>query len=270
MPFAASSTSTLFATMAATAIAFALLWRRQLQTRNATSVDAAWAIAIGVLGCAAALFGDGSGSQRLLAGMLAFGWSARLSWHLLRHRVFGASHEDGRYRALREHWGSRAQRRFFWFYLAQAGAALVFALPFWFLAGHTQHGVHTMQVVGLAVIVLAQLAEATADRQLAVHRADPARRGRTCRSGLWRYSRHPNYFFEWLSWCGIALVAAPAAGWWAAAQPVVMFVLVRFVSGVPFTELQALKSRGDDYRRYQQETSAFVPWPPRRRAGATA
>ncbi|MEO6596097.1 MAG: DUF1295 domain-containing protein, partial [Planctomycetota bacterium] len=92
---------------------------------------------------------------------------------------------------------------------------------------------------------------------------------RACRRGLWRYSRHPNYFFEWLSWCGIGLVALPAAGWLALLQPVAMFGLVRFVSGVPFTELQALKSRGDDYRRYQQETNAFVPWWPRR-PGATS
>ena len=92
-------------------------------------------------------------------------------------------------------------------------------------------------------------------------------RGRACRRGLWRVSRHPNYFFEWLTWCGIALLAAPAAGWWAALQPVAMFVLVRFVSGVPYTEMQALKSRGDDYRRYQQETNAFVPWFPRRIEG---
>ena len=97
---------------------------------------------------------------------------------------------------------------------------------------------------------------------------DPGQRGRTCRSGLWRYSRHPNYFFEWLTWCGIACVAFPAAGWLALLQPVVMFVLVRFVSGVPFTELQSLKSRGDDYRRYQRETHAFVPWWPRREGDA--
>jgi protein-S-isoprenylcysteine O-methyltransferase Ste14 len=117
---------------------------------------------------------------------------------------------------------------------------------------------------GAQMMLLAVGGEALADHQLHAHRRDPAQHGRTCRRGLWAWSRHPNYFFEWLTWCGIALVAAPAAGWWAALQPVAMFVLVRFVSGVPYTELQALKSRGDDYRRYQQETNAFVPWWPRR------
>jgi steroid 5-alpha reductase family enzyme len=262
--------ATLAAAAGLTAAAFAGLWWRQTRTRNATSVDAAWAIAIGLLGVGAAAGGGGSSLQRLLAGLLALAWSTRLAYHLLRHRVFAETREDGRYRAMREHWGDRANRNFWWFYQAQALAALVFALPFWFLAGHPQDGIAGVQAAGLLLTALAQVGEAAADRQLAAHRADPAQRGRTCRRGLWRYSRHPNYFFEWLSWCGIALVALPAAGWWALVQPAVMFVLVRYVSGVPFTELQAQKSRGDDYRRYQQVTSAFLPWPPRREPETTA
>jgi steroid 5-alpha reductase family enzyme len=244
-------------------IAFVLLWWRQTRTRDATSVDAAWAIAIGVLALVAAAGGDGHWLQRLLAALLGGGWSARLAWHLLAHRVRGHRGEDGRYRALREHWGHAAHGRWLLLYLAQAGTALVFALPFRLLAQHDAPALAAAQVAGLLVVVAAQLLEGLADRQLEAHRRDPAQRGRTCRAGLWRYSRHPNYFFEWLTWCGIALVAAPAAGWLAAVQPALMLALVRFVSGVPFTELQALRSRGDDYRRYQAETNAFVPWWPR-------
>jgi len=247
----------------ATCAAFALLWWRQTRTCNATSVDAAWAIAIGVLALGGAALGAGSPLQRLLAAAIAGSWSARLSWHLVVHRVLGHAHEDGRYRAMREHWGPRAHARLFWFYQAQAVAALVFALPFWLLAQHPDSGIAPVQLAGFVLAGLALGGETLADRQLERHRRDPAQRGRTCRAGLWRYSRHPNYFCEWLFWCGIALVATPAAGWLAVIQPAVMFVLVRFVSGVPFTELQAAKSRPDDYRRYQQETNAFVPWFPR-------
>lgn len=261
MPLPALTTAAL---AGATAVAFGLLWRRQCRTRNATSVDVAWTFAIGALALAGAAAGDGSWQQRLLAAVLAAAWSGRLGWHLLRERVLGARSEDGRYRAMRSHWGDRATRNFFWFYQAQAAAALLFALPFWLLAAHRHPGWTWLQFAGVALWSVAQFAEAAADRQLAAHRADPRQRGRTCRRGLWRYSRHPNYFFEWLSWCGIGLVSAPAAGWWALLQPLVMFVLVRWVSGVPFNERQALKSRGDDYRRYQQETNAFVPWWPRR------
>jgi len=248
---------------AACSVVFALLWWRQTRTRNATSVDAAWALAIGALGVGSAVFGDGAPLPRWLAGAIAGLWSGRLSWHLLVHRVFGHAHEDGRYRAMREHWGPRANANLFWFYQAQAMAALVFAMPFHLLASHSSPTLAGIQWGGLAVIAVAQVGETAADRQLERHRRDPTQRGRTCRSGLWRFSRHPNYFCEWLTWCGIALVAAPAAGWLAAVQPAVMFVLVRFVSGVPFTELQSIKSRGDDYRRYQAETNAFVPWFPR-------
>ncbi len=248
--------------LAGLSVAFALLWARQLRTRNATSVDAAWSAAIGVLGVTWAATGAGDASQRLLAGGLAAFWSIRLTWHLVADRLLRHAGEDGRYRAMRAHFGDRAPLHFAWFYQLQAGVAFVFALPFAALSGHPV-AVAPAQGAGLALFLGAQALEALADRQLAAHRADRAASGVTCRRGLWRYSRHPNYFFEWLSWCGIAVVAWPAAGWLALLQPALMFVLIRFVSGVPFAEQQSLRSRGDDYRRYQAETNAFVPWLPR-------
>lgn len=245
--------------------AFALLWLRQLRTKNATSVDLAWSAAIGVLGLAWAAVSDGSASQRLLAGGIALLWSGRLSWHLYRDRVRGhADREDGRYAAMREHYGPRAGLHFAWFYQLQAAAAFAFAVPFAAIAGN-EAPLGALQMLGAAVFLAAWSLESLADRQLAAHRRDPAQKGKACRRGLWRYSRHPNYFFEWVSWCGIGLCALPAAGWWAGLQPALMLVLVRFVSGVPFAEQQSLRSRGDDFRRYQQETNCFVPLPPRRR-----
>ena len=88
------------------------------------------------------------------------------------------------------------------------------------------------------------------------------------RQGLWRYSRHPNYFFQWLTWVAYALMALAAPwGWIGLLAPLLILYLIVFVTGIPPSEEQALKSRGDDYRRYQRETSAFVPWFPRRAAG---
>ncbi|MGE3509911.1 MAG: DUF1295 domain-containing protein, partial [Vicinamibacterales bacterium] len=104
----------------------------------------------------------------------------------------------------------------------------------------------------------------TADLQLRRFKASPRRGSRTCRDGLWRYSRHPNYFFEWLVWVAYALFAAASSwGFVAFACPVVMLYLLFRVTGIPATEAQALASRGDDYRDYQATTSAFVPWRPR-------
>jgi steroid 5-alpha reductase family enzyme len=258
---------TLLAAWAVLAGTFCGLWLRQCRTRNATSVDAAWAGAIGLVAVVTTITGSGATVQRALAGAIGGLWSLRLSWHLLRDRVFasgaGEHREDGRYRAMREHWGARAPFHFFWFYQAQALAALAFATPFVALARHPSPNLSNMQWLGLAIVVLAQIAEAISDRQLAAHRRDPSQRHLACRRGLWRYSRHPNYFFEWLTWCGIGLFAAPAMGWYATLQPAVMYVLVRFVSGVPWNELQSLKTRGADYRSYMQETNTFMPWLPR-------
>ncbi len=106
--------------------------------------------------------------------------------------------------------------------------------------------------------------EAIADRQLAKFRANPANKGKTCRDGLWRYSRHPNYFFEWLHWFAYVLLAigSPIA-WLAWAGPLVMYVFLRWISGIPYTEAQALRTRGEDYARYQRTTPMLIPWFPK-------
>jgi len=120
-------------------------------------------------------------------------------------------------------------------------------------------------VLAIAVWIVAIAGEGVADRQLARFRADPENRGKTCRAGLWRYSRHPNYFFEWVHWFTYVLLAfgSPYV-WLTLAGPAVMLLFLYKVTGIPYTEKRALMSRGDDYRRYQETTSAFVPWFPRK------
>ena len=109
--------------------------------------------------------------------------------------------------------------------------------------------------------------ESVSDRQLAAWKADPANRGKTCRQGLWAVSRHPNYFFEWLHWMaypvlGLALLGTPLAAWWPITLlgPVIMLVLLLQFTGIPYTEKQAIRSRGEDYKKYQREVSKFFPW----------
>ena len=119
--------------------------------------------------------------------------------------------------------------------------------------------------LGVLIWVVAVVGESVADRQLERFRTEPANRGKTCRMGLWRYSRHPNYFFEWLVWCGIGLAALAAPlGWLALASPAIMLFLILKVTGIPPTEERAVLSRGKDYRDYQATTSAFVPWLPKK------
>jgi steroid 5-alpha reductase family enzyme len=244
-----------------------VLWRRQCRTRDATEVDVAWAANLGLLALLYAALGDAPWERRLLLALAAGGWSARLTLHLLRDRVLVRRGEDGRYATLRAKWGAAADRNFLVFYLAQAALDVVLSLPFLLVAFHAGPALHSLELAGTALLLLALAGEALADRQLAAHRRDPARRGLTCRRGLWSWSRHPHYFCEWLVWVGFALLALPAPwGWTGLLAPALMLLSILFVTGIPPTEAQALKSRRD-YADYQRTTSAFFPWPPK--AGAS-
>jgi len=242
----------------ALAVLMVVLWLRQLRTRNATSVDAAWSAGMGILALTFALLADGSAARRLLVGTLAGIWAARLVWHLVIDRVLGRP-EDGRYRALRERWGPRAPLYFFIFYQGQAIIATLFAVPI--LAAMQGGALDAWAAAGALLWLCAVIGETVADRQLSRFRGDPANRVRTCRRGLWRYSRHPNYFFEWTHWFSYVLIGHGAWPTWIG--PVVMLLFLFRLTGIPFTEQQAIKSRGDDYRSYQRETSVFFPWFPK-------
>jgi steroid 5-alpha reductase family enzyme len=256
----------------AAAIVMLGFWAQQRARRNATAVDFAWAANLGLLALFFACMGDAPPARRALLALIAGAWSLRLSLHLLFDRVLGKE-EDGRYRALRASWGDKAQRNFFLFYQAQALLDAILALPFLLIARNPARAIAPVEFAGAALLVLALAGESLADRQLAHHRADPGNRGRTCRAGLWRFSRHPNYFFEWLNWCAFALVALPAPlGWLGLLSPALMLYLVLRVTGIPPSEARALESRGEDYRDYQRTTSAFFPWFPggSRPAGAAS
>ena len=207
--------------------------------------------------------GDGAVERRLLIGLLGAVWGGRLAWHLLRDRVWGRP-EEGRYVTLRDQWSPHADRAFFIFFQAQALAALLLSLPFALAAVSTRDFPVAGDLAGLLLVAVGVIGETVADRQLLAFKKDPASAGRTCRAGLWRYSRHPNYFFEWMLWCGFGVLGLSGPwGWAGLVAPLLILCSILFVTGIPPTEAQALASRGEDYRRYQRTTSAFVPWPPR-------
>ncbi|MCB9915060.1 MAG: DUF1295 domain-containing protein [Planctomycetes bacterium] len=240
----------------------AALWRRQRAGGNAGWVDLAWSAGIGLLAVAHAVLGAGWGPRRLLVAALAGGWSLRLSLHLwerLRRET-----EDGRYAALRRAWGARFHARLFWFYQVQALLVVLLGLCFQVLCAAPAAGWRATDAAAVLLFALSLAGESVADAQLRRFRRDPAQRGRTCRAGLWGWSRHPNYFFEWLHWLVYPLLGVGLAHgallWFA---PALMLLLVLKVTGVPPTEEQALRSRGDDYRAYQRTTNAFFPGPPR-------
>ena len=231
------------------------LWQRAHD--NAGIVDVLWTTGVGASAVLIAGLGDGNVMTRLALATCGGFWGTRLATHLWQ-RVH-AHDEDGRYRELRAHWQG-SQPKFFLLFEAQAVLVVLFALPFLAVAQNPVAS-PTWIALGIAIFVVSIAGETIADRQLARFRADPANKGKTCRAGLWRYSRHPNYFFEWLHWftyCALA-VGSPIA-WLSLSGPIVMFVFLRWVSGIPYTEKQALRSRGEDYREYQRTTSALIPW----------
>ena len=249
---------------AATASALMLaLWLVQVRIRDATHVDVGWAYGIGLLALLAAALGGGSAPHRVLVAVLVFVWSLRLGTYVLRRGVLRGHGEDRRYPEMRARYGARANRNFLVFFQAQAAFVIAFSLPALLASFNASPRLEPLEWAGAAVWAAGVLGEWTADRQLSRWKAEHP--GLTARSGLWRYSRHPNYFFEWVTWIGLALVAA-AAPWGVLAflTPAFLLVLILFVTGIPPSEAQALRSRGDDYRDYQRVTSAFVPWPPKR------
>jgi steroid 5-alpha reductase family enzyme len=246
------------------AVIMTVLWWIQILRRDASHVDVGWAAGLGLLAIWFAVAADGWGPRRLAIALVVGLWSFRLAYHLLTDRIIGKE-EDGRYQTLRAKWADRANSRFFYFFQAQGLLDVILASPFLVICFNTQDSFHPVEWVGLALFVVAIGGETAADRQLARFKQKPDSKGKTCREGLWRYSRHPNYFFEWLIWCSYALVALAAPyGWLGLLSPIFMLLLILKVTGIPPTEQQALQSRGDDYRRYQQTTSAFVPWFPKK------
>ncbi len=236
------------------------LWLWQLQSKRADYVDAAWAGTIGTLALLFAIVGEGALEKRVLAVLIAGTWSFRLTTHMLK-RLASHADEDGRYQALRAHWGGGVNGRMWLFFMAQALVAFLFALPAWVVAQDPNPSLNAWVLVGVGIWMVSLYGETIADQQLARFRKDPANKGQVCQVGLWYYSRHPNYFFEWLHWFSYPLIALSAPHAWVAwAGPVVMLIFLYRITGIPYTEKQAIKSRGERYVAYPKTTSPVLPW----------
>jgi len=245
----------------ASVVLMALLWVIQRRTGDAGIVDVGWSYALAVSAVFVALTGAGDVAHRVAIGLLVVLWGFRLGTHLLTDRILKGA-EDGRYQMLRERAGDRVQPVLFAFYQAQALLVPVLSVPFVIAATAQRDGLGAPAISGIGLWVMALVGESIADRQLARFKRRDDVKGKTCREGLWRYSRHPNYFFEWLMWVSYALIALEAPlGWIGLLAPALMLLLVLKVTGIPPTEARALRSRGEDYRDYQRTTSPFVPWP---------
>ncbi len=247
------------------ATAMAGAWALQRATRNCGWVDAVWSASTGLTAAWLALTpppGSHSPAPRawLAAAMAAF-WGLRLALHIAS-RTPGAP-EDPRYAAFRAEWGSSFEAKLFGLLMVQAAAALVLAAAVLLAARNPAPFPRATDACALLLLLGAVAGEAVADAQLTRFRAK--RTGRICDTGLWGYSRHPNYFFEFLAWCAYPLLAlnisAYPSGVFSIAAPALMFVLLRYVSGVPPLERSMLARRGAAFAAYQARVSVFFPLP---------
>jgi steroid 5-alpha reductase family enzyme len=246
-------------------------WVVRERTGNSGWVDTIWTFSVGLVGAAGALWpvegGVPNARQWLVAACVA-AWSLRLGVHIAA-RTSGIA-DDPRYAEFAREWGAAASRRMFFFLQNQAlgSIPLVFAI---FVAAHVPGSALRLQdYLGALVLLVAIFGEAVADAQLKQFREQPANRGQVCDIGLWRWSRHPNYFFEWLGWLAYPVIAIspdhPLSypwGWASLLAPAFMYWILVHVTGIPPLEAQMLRSRGERYRDYQSRTSIFFPLPPR-------
>lgn len=241
-----------------------LLWIIHLLIRNAAIVDVGWAAGLGILALFYAIAGPGYPARKWAIASMAGFWGLRLAAHLLFTRIIGHP-EEGRYVQLRKEWKTNLPLRFLFFFEFQGLLDVVLSLPFLLACVNPYAPLGGFEKVGGAIWLIGMVGEALADHQLNSFKKNPANKGRTCREGLWNYSRHPNYFFEWLIWVAYAVFAMGSPwGWLGLLSPALILYFLLGVTGIPATEAQALRSRGNEYRAYQRSTSSFVPWFPKK------
>ncbi len=236
-------------------------WCWQYKTKNADIVDITWSL--GIVVCALYFYFALGDVFKTSALMLIFPalWYLRLSIHLIyRYRV---AHEDNRYAYLRSHWKKNTQLKFFLFFMFQALLIWVFSVPAYWIS-QVPFELKTNIVMAFIVGGISLIGVTIADSQLFQFKQYNQNKNKVCDTGLWKYSRHPNYFFEWVHWLvyPILLIDTIYFGW-SLIYPFLMLYFLLKLTGIPFSEQQSLINRGDSYREYQNRTNKFFPWKPK-------
>lgn len=241
-------------------VVFTITWLIQLKTKNGGIVDSVWSLSFPFLAIVYFLISD-LDELKLVFTLMIVIWGMRLGLHLLT-RVLKEDHEDVRYAALRKEWGDKQNILMLRFYYFQAILAVVLSTPFALVMNNHVFQLGLLEITGIGIWFVAVIGESTADAQLKAFKKDPQNRGKVCDKGLWHYSRHPNYFFEWLIWVSFFVFSLGSPyGYISIVCPAAMLYFLLKVTGIPYTEIQSVKSKGQAYIEYQRTTSAFVPLP---------
>ncbi|RYE56759.1 MAG: DUF1295 domain-containing protein [Sphingobacteriales bacterium] len=248
--------------LAACCTIMALVWLWARKIKNAGVVDVFWALNFPVITIITWFLSEGSEPRKMIIlGMFLLA-ELRLGLHLWKRVIGHLNEEEGRYEQLRKEWGEHADRNFFFFFQFQAISNVLLAIPFFIVTANKEPGIGLLEYAGIAIWVIAYIGEMIADKQLADFKKDAKNKGKVCDTGLWYYSRHPNYFFEWLTWMGYFVFAlASPFGYLAIISPAIILYLLLKVTGVPNNEEQNLRSKPVAYKKYQETTSSFIPLP---------
>jgi len=243
-------------------IVMTLLWLLGLRIRNFSYVDLGWSLNFALLAMVYGIMGQGDATRRWIICSMYVLWSVRLAWHLAA-RIIGQP-EEGRYVQLRADWGAKGSinAKFFAFFQFQALLDIVLSIPLLVATANSATELTMLEYIGALIWLIGVVGESLADQQLKAFKSDLSNKGKVCDLGLWGWSRHPNYIFEWTIWIGYATFAlASPYGWLALPLPFMMLHFLLNVTGIKATEEQALRSKGEAYARYQRTVSAFIPLP---------
>ncbi|MCB1142832.1 MAG: DUF1295 domain-containing protein [Leptospiraceae bacterium] len=246
----------------AVALFMTILWYIGKKIQNYAIVDVGWTIALVILSSIYSILGDGWLPRRILIGGMVGFWGLRLGGYLLFTRILGGHGEDQRYVAFRKDYGDKVDQKFFTnIFQFQGLLDLVLAIPFLLIAMNPIPEFTYYDFIGLGIFLIAIIGEGIADNQLHTFKKKPENKGKNCEVGLWYYSRHPNYFFEWLTWISYGVISLGSEyGYLGFLSAILMYIFLTKFTGVPMTEKYALEKRGDVYREYQKSTSPFIPW----------
>ena len=243
--------------------AYVSLWFLiSLFKRRNDVADVAWGLGFVLVAWTSFFLAGGSGTRGLLVCILVSVWGVRLAWHIdARHR---GKAEDFRYMAWRREWGKWFYARSYaQVYVLQGALLFIVVLPVLMINRSTGTTFGFLNGIGACIWLFGFLFESVGDAELARFARDPHNRGKILQNGLWRYTRHPNYFGEVVQWWGIWVVAVGVpGGWFSIVGPLTITLLILKVSGVPMLEKKMAEN--PDFAEYRRRTSVFVPWVPKR------
>jgi len=238
-----------------------IIWIWATSIHNYSVVDVFWAFNFAIIAGIIYFLADGNEKRKSIVCALAILWSLRLGLYLTARVFSHLDTEEGRYKQLRKEWSKNLNLKFFFFFQSQALSNILLALPYFIIAANKNPEISIVEYVGATLWFLSIIGEGISDWQLKQFKKKPANKGKVCSAGLWNYSRHPNYFFQFMIWISVFIFALSSPyGWVSIICPLSIGYLIFKVTGIPMTEEQSIRSKGDAYREYQRTTSVFVPW----------